>query len=297
MITGIVHLGKYTHHKNLESLHRMCRKLNVPLSNDVNDVKKPEYNLIMITDGVAKPTYPGKIYVFGPHVWFYDVPELHDLSREPEFPNCYFNMLTDNTVRYVESMGEVICMPYCALPFPIDTELWTPAEKENVAIVYIKDRAGSDVDAVVRRFKEHFHDLQFHEFNYSIGYKEEDLLRSSKIAKVCLFIGCHESQGFAFQQILSCNVPIICYDAIFADIPSPNFMKYGVMSVRSMWSDKCGEYFYHPNMIDRVLPKYDHFSKKNRYAPREFIVSELSDEVCFRKWSDFVKTKLENKTA
>lgn len=289
-ITGIVHLGN-AHVKNKESIERMVRKFGIPFSNDEKDVDNPLYNLILHTDDLIIPKHFNKLYISGPHIWSYSDSRFHDLKNAELYRGLYFNCLSPNVQRFNESICEEVVFKNCYLPFPIDTDVWKPdPQKSNVAIIYIKDRRGQDVDVVKSLFKEKFIGYTFVEFDYTKTYKENDLLASAKVAKACLLIDASESQGFAVQQILSANVPVLCYDNLISTSispPEPPALKFGIFSSRSTWDESCGEYFYSPQIINRALDKFYKGVNSGRYHPRQFILRELSDEACWRKWNTF----------
>ena len=48
------------------------------------------------------------------------------------------------------------------------------------------------------------------------------------------------------------------------------------------WDNRCGEYFYHQ---DEFIKTFETFlSKLNSYNPRQYILDNLSTEVCSEKW-------------
>ena len=91
----------------------------------------------------------------------------------------------------------------------------------------------------------------------------------------------HESQGFALQESLSCNVPLLVwniksmnqeYGQNYDDIPATTI---------PYWDERCGEYFY---KIEELEDKFNLFlSKIELYKPREYILDNLSFEVCEQK--------------
>ena len=59
----------------------------------------------------------------------------------------------------------------------------------------------------------HFLDKQNE--NYKVvkywHYKEEDYQHELNRSKFVIWLGCHESQGFALQSALAKNIPILCW--------------------------------------------------------------------------------------
>jgi hypothetical protein len=107
-----------------------------------------------------------------------------------------------------------------------------------------------------------------------------------------LVIDAHESQGFALQEAMSCNVPLLVVDAMsMYDEKSDginsvyDFLKPKKLLATSVpyWSDECGikinEYDDLSNSIDKIL--------SNTYTPREYVVRTLSDKVCMKRMLDY----------
>jgi glycosyltransferase involved in cell wall biosynthesis len=105
-------------------------------------------------------------------------------------------------------------------------------------------------------------------------------------SKYGIWIGCHESQGFALQEALSCNVPLLVwnvesmnqeYGCNYIDIPA---------TTTPYWDERCGEYFYDSNNFEDIFNKFI-FNIEN-YRPREYILENLSMEVCEKKLIDTI---------
>ena len=80
-----------------------------------------------------------------------------------------------------------------------------------------------------------------------------------------MWLDAHESQGFALQEALSCNVPLFVwnitsmrqeYGSSYNDIPATTI---------PYWDERCGEYFYNINELE---DKFNLFlSKLETYKP------------------------------
>ena len=91
----------------------------------------------------------------------------------------------------------------------------------------------------------------------------------------------HESQGFALEEALSCNVPLLIWNVTsmnqehgssYSDIPATTI---------PYWDERCGEYFYSENELENTFNKF--VSNIETYKPREYIVDNLSFDVCEQK--------------
>jgi hypothetical protein len=109
-------------------------------------------------------------------------------------------------------------------------------------------------------------------------------------SKLCIWLGRHESQGFAFQEALSYNVPLLVYDVLDMkeEVNDHNVSVYASYNRISLpatsaafWDPICGEKTTNPKDIDPLLKKM--MGSLDKYRPREFVERELSDKVCFKR--------------
>ena len=117
-------------------------------------------------------------------------------------------------------------------------------------------------------------------------YNETEYLNCLQNAKYGIWLDAHESQGFALQEALSCNVPLLVWNvsSLNQDVGSnyPNFPA----TTLSYWNDNCGEVFYN---YHEFLNKFNSFiSNLNTYTPRQFILDNLSIKKCEEKFIDLI---------
>ena len=128
--------------------------------------------------------------------------------------------------------------------------------------------------------------INYKVFNYNIGYNEKEYLEYLQNSKFGIWIGRHESQGFALEEALSCNVPLLVwniksinqeYGQNYPDIPATSI---------PYWDDQCGEYFYDMSDFEEKCCLF--FSKLETYKPREYVLENLSMSVCEKQLMDLV---------
>ena len=85
-------------------------------------------------------------------------------------------------------------------------------------------------------------------------------------APYCIWIGCYESQGFAFQEILSCNTPIF------------------VINVQSLREEINGNRVI--SCPERWKENWDLFINKSNFIPRNFIMNTLSPNIYVKNWTE-----------
>ena len=133
-------------------------------------------------------------------------------------------------------------------------------------------------------------------FNYG-NYTENDYLSSLKKCKFMISLDAHESQGFALQEAMSCNVPLLVLDAksMHEETNNSNFT-YSYLHNKKLlatsvpyWSEECGIKITDINKmsesIDNMMLNY------KKYEPRNYIINTLSDKVCMQKILDYFNLK------
>ena len=88
----------------------------------------------------------------------------------------------------------------------------------------------------------------------------------------------HESQGFALEEALSCNVPLLVWNV--KSMNQEYASNYNDISATTIpyWDDRCGEYFYQKDEFEITFLKF--IQKLDNYKPREYIVENLSIAKC-----------------
>ena len=177
------------------------------------------------------------------------------------------------------------------LPFGVDTARFNNEEgtigfqNKTEIIIYYKDRDPAELKFVVDELNRL--SVKFSIFSYKHRYDENTYIDYLKKAKYCIWIGRHESQGFALEEALSCNVPLLVWDVSsmnqeygqnYEDIPA---------TVIPYWDERCGEFFHKK---DEFLEMFKLFlSKLDTYKPREFILETLTEEICEKKLIEIIE--------
>ena len=111
------------------------------------------------------------------------------------------------------------------------------------------------------------------------------LFRSN--AKYGIVLDAHESQGFAIEEALSCDVPLLVWNV--SSMSQEEGINYPDIPATSIpyWDKRCGEYFYNQEEFKSIFDEF--ISKLNTYKPREFILENLSVEKCSEKFKNLIK--------
>jgi hypothetical protein len=189
---------------------------------------------------------------------------------------------------------ELMCRPFWgnsveSWPVGIDTELWRPAppgKKEIDVLIYDKvrwkhDEFETDLIAPIRSLlKKGRH--SFLEMRYGY-YRETEFNDALSRCRAMIFLCEHETQGIAYQQALSCNVPILAWDrgGYWGD-PSyyPHDVTFEPVTSVPYWDERCGRRFEKINEFDLIWEAFWEDARNQRSRPRDFILDNLTLEKC-----------------
>ena len=160
--------------------------------------------------------------------------------------------------------------------FPVNTEKFKPLEniKRDKVFIYFKRRKKEELFFLESFLKNK--NVEYKIFDYVKKYKEADYLDFLQHSKYGIILDAHESQGFAIEEALSCNVPLLVWNV--TSMAQEEGGRYQAIPATSIpyWDNNCGEYFFKKN---ELIYKYNEFiNKLITYKPREFILNNLSSK-------------------
>ena len=175
-----------------------------------------------------------------------------------------------------------------SFPFPVDTNKFNSdnKKKRNEVFVYNKQRNPSDLN-YIKTFLDG-NNIKYTLVNHDTKYNENDYIEILKKAKYGVWVGRHESQGFALEEALSCNVPLLVWN-----VTSMN-QEYGCnyadifATTIPYWNEICGEFFYNITDFEEKFNLF--YQKLETYNPREYIIQNLSLEICEKKLINLINT-------
>jgi hypothetical protein len=224
---------------------------------------------------------------------------LHGISPKGIY-NCLSPWVKELYQEFIQ--GQII--EFAPLAFPIDTDRFKPLrnKKTNDAIVYFKMRDPSLKNRCINILKSL--NITYKLFDYSSNYKEDDYIEALQNSKYSIWIGRHESQGFALEECLSCNVPMIVldvesmYDEYVLDgtnklIPCYTKEKMGNKKLKattvSYWDERCG---IRISSIDDLQKSIEEMHVEYyKFEPREFVMEFLSSKPCWERWAQALVSK------
>ena len=275
---------------HVKNHHALVNYKNITLhvihSPNLDSINLSEYDVVYSPcQPIEVRKYPNTKFIFGPH--FSVFPHQHQM-----------NIIRRNNVVYVhpsEWAAQVwrnnpICndIKVLPLPFGVDTERFKdvkPIAERDKVFIYFKTRNPTLLRVIESFLKSKSIDYLI--FNYDAKYNENTYIEYLKNAKYGIWVGRHESQGFALEEALSCNIPLLVwnvksmneeYRQNYEDIPA---------TVIPYWDERCGEYFYNIQELEETFNKF--LSKIETYRPREYILENLSMELCEKKFIDLIE--------
>jgi hypothetical protein len=176
------------------------------------------------------------------------------------------------------------------LPFGVDTERFKPLnniprDDKNRVFLYKKSRSHYDYSVIVNFLQKR--NIDFKIFSYNQRYSEDEYFEYLQHAKYGIWVGIHESQGFALEEALSCNVPLFVWSVTSMNQEiGPNYDNIPATTI-PYWDERCGEYFHRQDEIDRTFDLF--LSKLDTYKPREYVVENLSFDACENIFKNCIK--------
>ncbi len=258
----------------------------------VNDYRYIKHHPGEIACIVGKPELLDKIawknpILFGASVFSHPVMDPDLLKRKP--------------IRKILVPGEwmrKMFEPYygdavAAWPVGIDAEKWQPSISDSKTfdfLIYDKVRWRHEEfeQSLIQPIRDTLqqYNFSFREIRYG-HYEEEDFHQMLRKCKAMIFLCEHETQGIAYQQALSCGVPILAWDrGGFWQDPAfyPHRVKFGPVSSVPYWDERCGMKFAD---IAEFAPQLELFWQRMQVGdlkPRDYILQNLTLEKCAREY-------------
>ena len=197
-----------------------------------------------------------------------------------------------------------MCEPYfgdrvVAWPVGIDTDLWAPHEQGDPlrdidVLVYDKIMWDRD-EAVPKVLNPVLETLSHHGLITAClrygSYREGDYRQLLSRTRAMVFLCEHETQGLAYQQALSCGVPILAWNrgGCWADPDYyPHRVRFGPVSSVPYWDGRCGATFADPAEFSCRFEQFWEDVRAGAYEPRTYILENLTLEGCALKYLQLV---------
>jgi glycosyltransferase involved in cell wall biosynthesis len=180
----------------------------------------------------------------------------------------------------------------------IDTDLWRPAEvahKTTDVLIYDKvlwERERHErsliepIRAALRR-----RGCSMRELRYG-SYREADFRAALAECRTMIFLCEHETQGIAYQQALSCDVPVLAWDqgGYWRDPHYyPARVRFKPVTSVPYWSPRCGRTFADTADFSSQWDRFWQEAGDGCFAPRQYILDALTLEASARRYLAFVR--------
>jgi len=278
-------INNFIHHKNREGLEAMLRYLNIDFDYGSEvDISNDKYKIIYSpANPVNIHKYPKKFYIFGPHFCVLPTDNNKFDSINYNQNNLIYTLPCQWCVNIYKSYDlKINLIPF---PFPVNTDKFNEVQEINKTevLIYFKGRSQNELQFLIEKLKNKGIS-NFEIFSYSHKYDENYFIQHIHKSKYGIVLDAHESQGFAIEEMMSCNLPLFVWSVSkFNQEYGCNYPPYPATSI-PYWDDRCGEVFYESNEFN---DKFDLFlSKLDSYKPRDYVMENLSLEVCAKRFKE-----------
>jgi hypothetical protein len=279
-----VRLG-FVHKKNLAGFYAMCAKSQLTEVTWVGSEAADDWDLVWIPFGAIHPSsFPNaKRIILGPHNFVFPEPPWTQVTIQDS--RAFYNCLSQWNRDVCAKLGGAAGLDLVCLPFPID-ESFAPRVEAKVydCFLYCKRRNSADVEYATQVL-DHL-GLQYKIIQYG-SYTEEEYKDTLAKCRFGVWVGCHESQGFALQEALSCNVPLVVWDVQTMGAEWNNGPVYtgdkAELKATSVpfWDHRCGILVCKEILKDGIGFMNVYWPT---YRPREFVLENLSVTACCGLW-------------
>ena len=272
-------------------MERMCRAKGIVFeaTHDQERLQIADYDILWLPMEWIDPTHlpPSIRILYGPqHFVFPDQansgvcgPEDETLSKR-SFYICLSPWVKD----LYEEFSPWFKIPLVPIPFGIQQ---LPPRDLNTCtldcIVYFKRRNPMELNKVLSILE--FMKVKYQCFSYG-SYQEHAYQQALQTTKCIVWLGTHESQGFALQEALSRNIPICILDAKTMYDEYKGYDSYrGTKDLKSTtaswWDSRCGEKISNIDSLHETLTNM--LTSISSYKPAEYVKEVLSDDVCMSR--------------
>jgi hypothetical protein len=284
----ILIINHWCHIKNLNGFKKICQYLNMNYKiGEISDIESSHI--------IFSPSYPidirsfkdweKKIWIFGPHFSVFPNEKLININFKNN--NLFYIMPSKWCVDLWNNFN--ININILSIPFPVDMDRFNGILERNTdeIVIYYKNRNPNDLVYITNYLNNKgLNNLII--FDYKKGYKEEYFMEVISRAKFGIVIVASESQGFAIEEMMSSNLPLLVWNvSSMKEEYNSNYPDYKATSI-PYWDNRCGEYFYNIDELENKFKLFINKLRNNNYNPREYVKENLSIEICSKQYKELI---------
>jgi len=284
---NVLFVNTFIHPKNLNAFIKYNIHITTVYNTNFDTIDLTKYNIVYSpSQPIDVSKYPGVKFMFGPHLSIF--PEQTQMKMI-EGKHTVYIQPSEWAQQAWQKNQYSNNINIRVLPFGVDTnqfnEIIPISQRKNV-FIYFKRRIPSELSTVYNFLVNRGFNPVI--FNYVKQYSEADYVNCLHNSKFGFWLDAHESQGFALQEALACNVPLLVWNVFSMNQSYGSGCPNIAASTIPYWSDNCGEKF---TDVSELNAKFDKLLQNlDTYKPREFILENLSIEKCSAKFIDLVNS-------
>ena len=173
------------------------------------------------------------------------------------------------------------------MPFGVDTLKFNEIKHINhrsKVFLYFKRRDPNELNSIINFLKTK--NIHPKIFSYANKYDENEYINYLHDAKFGFWLDAHESQGFALEEALSCNVPLLVWNVTSLNQEHGSNYPNAHATTIPYWDERCGKYFTDISQLDTTFNNF--INDLSEYKPREYILENISIEKCEEKFINIV---------
>ncbi len=294
----LLQCGGFCHRKNDEGIRLMTSALGIEYVNSNEETRYQEnWDFVFIPSEYITPDrFPNaKLIIYGPHNFVFPNGVWTTVNMTNN-NKVYYNLLAKWVTKYCNEVSQFESnFNIIELPFAVDVERFKPVSEkvyERDCFLYFKD---TNIEKL-QKAEELCNKLGLTYEKIIYGqYQEKRYIHILNTSKFGIWIGRHESQGFAVEEALSMNIPLVVWDpkTMFEEMVHGNMVYRQYQNKCKLeascipyWDDNCGIVVDEATIESGIRHMVEHYRD---YAPRDFVVRELSPAVCMQRWVDLLK--------
>jgi hypothetical protein len=288
----ILIINCWFHEKNRQGLAKV---LNYLLEQQHIDYKVgsvadiPNYDIIYSpSQAINTSQYPNKKFIFGPH--FSTFPNHTQLESLQANSNGIYIQPSEWAAQTWQNKGAEQFLPIKTFPFPVDTNKFNsnqPSEKRENIMVYHKSRDPQELEKL-KTFLGEQKITNYRIFDYKQRYNEADYLAYLQTCQYGIILDAHESQGFALEEALACDVPLLVWNAQSMNQEYGNQNPDIPCTSIPYWDNRCGEVFHQAAELPLAFQHFQAKLESGHYTPRQYIMDNLSTEKCAERFMELI---------